>query len=222
MGESDVFIDELGEVMRRAALGYLEGGERVPGGGASTSQAVATASPTIPEMYEEWLVIRNRDLADMSDEEVDVGYQQYASLQALIIAAEPQTPRDVAIQFLVDTDDTDSHVSDEFESRVRELAAGRTSDDAAPPVETIEALFRRWKDAEAREDAAENDEDADLVHEEYNALQEQLTKETPKTARELAMILIAATDCSAAPFDGNLEYLIDTLADERDSEFNQN
>ena len=86
--------------------------------------------------------------------------------------------------------------------RPADRGASTDGDDAAAgPMDepsNIDILFRRWKDAEAREDASDNDEDADLIHVEYNALQEQLTKETPKTASELAMILIAATDRWAA------------------------
>lgn len=108
--------------MIKAALGYLEGSPCVPAGCASTNQAVATVSPTIPEMYEEWLAIRDRDLTGMTDEEADVGYRQYASLQARIITAEAQTPRDVAIMFIVDSDYMESDHSEEFEQRMRQLA----------------------------------------------------------------------------------------------------
>jgi hypothetical protein len=113
----------------RAVIGYLEGGERVPGGRVAAGQTVATASPTIPEMYEEWLAVRNAP-SDRTDEEMDEGLSRYQILQARIIAAEPQTPRDVAIMFIVDSDYMESDHSEEFESRVREIAVGSTSDDA--------------------------------------------------------------------------------------------
>ncbi|MBB5043466.1 hypothetical protein [Shinella fusca] len=135
LGEDDgVYGTDAAECMVRAALGYLEGGKRVPGGRASTGQTVATASPTIPEMYEEWLAVRNHNVIGMAEEEADAVYQQYASLQARIIAAAPQMPRDVAIQFLVDTDDTDSDFSKEFERRVRLIAQENCPVQARPSM----------------------------------------------------------------------------------------
>jgi hypothetical protein len=131
--------------MIKAALGYLEGGERVPGGRASTGQTVATVSPTIPEMYEEWLAVRNHSVIGMTEEEADAIYQQYASLQARIIAATPQMPRDVAIQFLVDTDDTDSDFSNEFERRVRQLAQESCQTPAGPS--TLVQLMATYTEA---------------------------------------------------------------------------
>lgn len=110
--------------MIKAALGYLEGSARVSAGCASTSQTVATTSPAISEMYEGWLAVRNAPL-DRTDEEMDEGLSRYQILQARIIAAEPQTPRDVAIMFIVDSDYMESDYSEEFESRAREIAVGR-------------------------------------------------------------------------------------------------
>lgn len=81
-------------------------------------------------------------------------------------------------------------------------------------ISTIEALFERWKDAEARENAADTDEEADPIHMEYNALREQLIKEVPTTARELAMILVATTDRWACETHKSLEHSIDRLAGE--------
>lgn len=75
----------------------------------------------------------------------------------------------------------------------------------------IEEAFHRWKDAEARADAADSDADA-LA--EYRALQDQLGNETPETARELAMILIAVTDRWASPLEASLKSHLNRLAGE--------
>lgn len=85
-----------------------------------------------------------------------------------------------------------------------------------PGVDEIEDLFHRWKDAEARENAADSDEAADAVHVEYNALQNLIAKQTPQTARELAMLILAYTDRWAADITDELRKIIDTLAGEKE------
>ncbi|GLR49908.1 hypothetical protein KYK30_30090 [Shinella yambaruensis] len=185
------YLDEL--------LGSLIGIEAL-GGCAATGRTVATASPTIPEMYEEWLAVRNAPW-DRTDEEMDEGLSRYQILQARIIAAEPQTPRDVAIMFIVDSDYMESDHSEEFESRVREIAVGSTADDAAPPAETIETLFGEWMFVSQSMSGG----DTPYIHEEklkqYGSLRERITGMRPATVRELAIILYVETtagcsDCS--------------------------
>lgn len=163
--------------MIKAALGYLEGGERVPGGGASTGQAVATASPTIPEMYEEWLAVRNRDLVDMTEEEADAGYQQYASLQACIIAADPQTPRDVAIMFMVDTDFTDSSWSDMFEKRMRALAKVLPPDPLLDLINSYRSGIAAWNAIPEEMITRGNEEE--LTRATYGEFQDALSEAAP-------------------------------------------
>lgn len=90
---------------------------------ASTPAAIGALTMAIPDMYREWLAIRDKPASDKDDDELDEGASRYQILQARIIEAEPQTPRDVAIQFLVDTDDAESDFSDIFERRIRQLAA---------------------------------------------------------------------------------------------------
>lgn len=90
---------------------------------ASTPATIGALSLAIPDMYREWLTVKNRDVLNMSDEENDVQSERYIALQARILAAEPETPSDVALQFLVDTDGGDSYVSDVFVNRIRQLAA---------------------------------------------------------------------------------------------------
>ncbi|MGZ9718751.1 hypothetical protein [Rhizobium miluonense] len=83
-------------------------------------------SGNIPILYDEWLAVRNRDIAPQTEEEAEAGYEKYADLQSRIIAAEPQTPSDVAIQFLVDTDDADSSYSKIFLERIRQISQSAT------------------------------------------------------------------------------------------------
>lgn len=107
-------------------------------------------SANIPTMYAEWVAIRNRPSTDKTDEEMDEGSTEYMRLQAQIIAAEPATPADVAIIYLVDTDDGDSYPSDTFEARVRELAGQGVN--AAPSPSPLDVMFERKREADKRHD----------------------------------------------------------------------
>ncbi|MBO9168425.1 hypothetical protein [Rhizobium sp. L245/93] len=103
----------------------------LPGAAAAMSlstcgDATAIARPAparIPDLYLEWLAIRDRDNSNTGDEEDAAFHMRYMALQARIIAAEPATPRDVAIQFLVDTDDGESDFSEAFQNRIRQMAS---------------------------------------------------------------------------------------------------
>jgi len=90
---------------------------------ASTPATIGSISVAISDMYREWLAVRYRPSAGKTEAEMDEGFYRYQTLQRSIIEAEPQTPRDVAIQFIVDTDDGDNYHSDDFERRIRQLAA---------------------------------------------------------------------------------------------------
>lgn len=90
---------------------------------ASTPATIGALSMAITDMYREWLTIRHSPADLRTDDEMDVGLSRYETLQKAIIEAEPQSPRDVAIQFIVDTDDGLSYHSDIFEQRIRQLAA---------------------------------------------------------------------------------------------------
>jgi len=89
---------------------------------ASPPAAIGAISMSIPDMYKEWLEVRNRDNSGMTDAEDEADFARYCDLQDRIVAADPQTPRDVAIQFLVDTDDMDGDVTEGFLRRLRQLA----------------------------------------------------------------------------------------------------
>lgn len=161
----------------RAALGYLEGRPCVSAGCASTSQAVSIASPTIPEMYEEWLAIRGRDLTGMTDEEADVGYRQYASLQARIIAAEPQTPRDVAIMFMVDTDFTDSSWSGMFENKMRAFAEASPADPLLDLINSYKSGVAAWN--AIPDGMITKDNEGELTRATYGEFQDALCEAAP-------------------------------------------
>lgn len=89
----------------------------------SAPATIGTLSMAIPDLYREWLIVRNRDSLSLSEEENEAQSERYISLQARILASEPQDARDVALMFLVDTDGMDSYPSDVFLDRVRQLAA---------------------------------------------------------------------------------------------------
>ena len=109
----------------------------------------ANAPASIPEMYAEWLAIRNRPSAERTDEDMDEGCSEYQRLQAQIIATSPFAPGDVAIMFLVDTDDGDSSVSEIFEARARELAQQVMPPATASP---LDLLFERKREADKLHD----------------------------------------------------------------------
>ena len=197
--------------MIKAALGYLEGSACVSAGCASTSQTVATALPTIPEMYEEWLAVRNAP-SDRTDEEMDEGLSRYQILQARIIAAEPQTPRDVAIMFIVDSDYMESDHSEEFESRVREMAVGSTSEDAAPPAETIETLFHEWMAVSQSMGGGDTPDIQAQKLEQYGELRERITGMRPVTVRELAILLYVETTAGCSDYSDDFMTRVFALA----------
>lgn len=95
-------------------------------------QADGEAMPvTISTLYAEWIAIRHKPTSERSEAELNEEPSRYQVLQEAIIAAEPRTPRDVAMMFIVDIDDGDSYHSDVFETRIRELVK---VEDAADPL----------------------------------------------------------------------------------------
>ncbi|WP_337181422.1 hypothetical protein [Shinella sp.] len=133
-------------------------------------------------------------------------------MQASIIAAEPQMPRDVAIQFLVDTDDTDSDFSKEFESRVREIAVGNTSDDAAPPAETIETLFHEWMAVSQSMGSGDTPDIQAQKLEQYGELRDRITGMRPVTVRELAILLYVETTAGCSDYSDDFMTRVFALA----------
>ena len=82
--------------------------------------AAAAAATSIPELYRQWRICREWTGSD--DAEGNANYLQYCSLQSQIVAAEPRNARDVAIQFLVDSDGYESENSPGFVDAMRKLA----------------------------------------------------------------------------------------------------
>lgn len=107
--------------------------ERIEGGFSEACRAAerwraastidSAGSINIPALYRELLAVGNRDVRQQTDDEAEASHQIYVELQNLIITAEPKTPRDVAIQFLADTHEGESDMSQIFEKRIREIAA---------------------------------------------------------------------------------------------------
>ncbi len=132
---------------------------------------------TFPQMYEEWASIRDRPSAGRTDEEMAPAVARYQELQAAIIAAEPLEPRDVAIMFLVDTDDTESDFSSTFEERMRELA--RT-----PPVDPLLDLIDRYSSGVAAwraipPEAITSANEDELTRTTYGEFQDALSEAAP-------------------------------------------
>lgn len=126
MIDEDAICSSMGEAMCRAALAYLEG-LRLCG------------ANIIPAMYAEWLSVKDAVTPDGEEEPNPSRYQQ---LQAAIIAAEPLTPQDVAIMYIVDTDDCGSDPSDFFLDRVRQIADGVKLEPAPDPLLTAITNYR--------------------------------------------------------------------------------
>lgn len=85
----------------------------------------------ISTMYALWLAIRD-DTTQCAEAEYDAAYRRYADLQQRIVAETPLSARDVAIQFVVETDDGDSCHRDVFLTQMRALASA--TDTAATRV----------------------------------------------------------------------------------------
>ncbi|WP_313195882.1 hypothetical protein [Shinella zoogloeoides] len=105
---------------------------------------------TIAELYAEWLSILEGPEDTRSDEEIEREPSRYQILQNLIVKAEPQTPQDVAMMYLADTDDGQSFRSEEFDARIRELAAQGVI--AAPSSSPLDVLFERKHEADKLHD----------------------------------------------------------------------
>ncbi|MDL2401587.1 hypothetical protein [Rhizobium mayense] len=113
MGESYV-IDPL----MRAALGYLEAVAAV----SSAADEKEEADSSISEMFAQWNEARRRGYENSSEEEHEKNYAKYRDLREHIVVAHPATPKDLAIQFVVDTDEGDSEGSEAFRKKIFALA----------------------------------------------------------------------------------------------------
>lgn len=83
----------------------------------------ATVAPTIADLFDQWREAR-QDGTDETEEDVAARLERYAELQSQVLAKRPRTVRELAIQFVVETDDSESAYRDEFYGRLRLLAMG--------------------------------------------------------------------------------------------------
>lgn len=82
----------------------------------------------------------------------------------------------------------------------------------ASNTDAIAGLFARWKEAETKVESADDAVGAALA--EYAALQNAITNQTPKTAREFAMWILAHTDRWSASVTDELRSMTNALAGE--------
>lgn len=109
-----------------------------------------TPARSIPDMYEEWLSILRGPPDNRTDEEFEREPSRYQFLQDEIVKAEPQSPQDVAMMFLADTDDGQSFRSELFDERIRELAGNRV--EVGESTSPLDLLFDRKNEAEKLHD----------------------------------------------------------------------
>jgi hypothetical protein len=83
------------------------------------ASASAATQTEIEALFDRWLVAANGPQDPAEDE--NWGESRYVRLQASIVAAEPTSARDVAIQFFVDSDQFGSENSEHFEVIVTRL-----------------------------------------------------------------------------------------------------
>lgn len=78
-------------------------------------------SSEIERLYREWLVVRELPAVDGEEVETD-SYRRYAALQQQITSIRPRTVKELAIQWMVETDMGESCARDEFFEAVKALA----------------------------------------------------------------------------------------------------
>lgn len=83
----------------------------------------ATAAPTIADLFGQWREVR-QDRTGETEKDVAARLKRYAELQTQVLAKRPHTVRELAMQFVVETDDSESAYRDEFYGRLRLLAMG--------------------------------------------------------------------------------------------------
>ncbi|MCZ3380395.1 hypothetical protein [Rhizobium sp. AG207R] len=103
----DVDDEAMGEPLRVAVLGHLEGNG---------------ASADISAMFARWIEVRRYSCGNHSEDEHEENYKNYRELQVRIVGAHPTTSEDVAMQFVVDTDEGDSDSSKIFRKKMFALA----------------------------------------------------------------------------------------------------
>jgi len=86
-----------------------------------------------------------------------------------------------------------------------------------PDDNSIETLFQQWREAEQRAEAAdgdEGDEGEEPQFIDYRDLQSRIAGCIPKTARELAIMMLVGTDRWASAMTADLKALVKTLGAE--------
>ncbi|HEV2517922.1 MAG TPA: hypothetical protein VGV07_21905 [Devosia sp.] len=105
-------MDKVQNITRRGALiGALVSTAAIVSASAVT--AAGTSSP-ISTLFPEWLALREGS--------GDENFARYLDLQERITGSTPAGARELAMQFVVETDDGDSDFRDAFFARVRQLA----------------------------------------------------------------------------------------------------
>jgi hypothetical protein len=84
-------------------------------------------------------------------------------------------------------------------------------------TDAISGLFARWKEAEAKVGSADEAAAAAAALTDYAAVQNAITNQTPKTAREFAMWLIVHTDRWSSGVTDEMRLMTDVLAGEREA-----
>lgn len=112
--------DALLTLATGSAVGALAGGVAI----MAMPPAAAAPASSIKDMVVQLHALFTRTGRDNeTDQEAEAHCEAFSALQTCIIRAEPQTPRDVALQFLADTFFGDTDNSDEFRDRLLAMGA---------------------------------------------------------------------------------------------------
>lgn len=132
------------EVLRTLAAGSAAGA--LTGGMAimATPSAADTMTP-IERIAADLRARFDRDTSDLSDAESDAAHDEFMALLDRLIRMEPQTPRDVAIQWHADCLFNTSDNSDEFRERLTAMAGISQGAGPAAPSPTVSELAERHK-----------------------------------------------------------------------------
>lgn len=103
------------KITRRTALAVIP----ICGLAPAVPAIAEPARTEIEELFPRWLVAASAPPSPFEEENWDESL--YRRLQDAILAAKPITPRDVAIQFFVDSDQFGSDYSEHFETLVMRL-----------------------------------------------------------------------------------------------------
>lgn len=118
---------------RREALRTLAAGSATGALAAgviiATPPAKAVTVSPIEQMVGQLRIMFDRPNA-ATEAECEANYEAFRTLQTRIVTTAPQTPRDVALQFMADTHWGDTGMGDEFSDHLRRLAGMPTTGEA--------------------------------------------------------------------------------------------